>query len=300
MNANRNQCKHEDEDIPDHEERLSGHKIWEQLVSEGVDLVTRADEDEGGQEDIDHGVVRDQDQNPASVRTQEDMVLGYQHLDVKTTYPREEAGVSWPHKPRYISQQSEANDWEKWYVWVNLIAVHFVPVNTKGYKYLAKIYDNLNGDEPCWVEQKRYKPAEKRENSVWCEADDSQHADPSTDAPGPQWAVVTVVIQLEPPAHHGHQGEDASRGDGVAVQLPAEPPLVDIVIRGDEERLPRPRDEHPLEEDLREVEHGDEAEQPGELEDGVEVLSGGGLGGHAETFLEIRNYLYTIVKCSTL
>ena len=122
----------------------------------------------------------------------------------------------------------------------------------------------------------------------------------SPDCARPETAVVAVVVKFEFAGGSDEEGEETAADHGVAVQLPAEPPLVDIVIRGDEERLPRPRDEHPLEEDLREVEHGDEAEQPGELEDGVEVLSGGGLGGHAETFLEKRNYLYTIVKCSTL
>ena len=56
--------------------------------------MTGADEDERGQEDVDDGVVGDQDQHPAGVGAQEDVVLSDQHLDVKTTNPGEEARVS--------------------------------------------------------------------------------------------------------------------------------------------------------------------------------------------------------------
>ena len=51
--------------------------------------MTGADEDERGQEDIDDGVVGDEDQHPAGVRAQEDVVLSYQHLHIKTTYTKE-------------------------------------------------------------------------------------------------------------------------------------------------------------------------------------------------------------------
>ena len=47
--------------------------------------------------------------------------------------------------------------------------------------------------------------------------------------------------------------------------------------------LPRSRHEDPLEEDLGEVEHGDEPQQPGELEECVEML--GHLGVNTEAVL---------------
>ena len=50
--------------------------------------------------------------------------------------------------------------------------------------------------------------------------------------------------------------------------------------------LPRPRHKYPLEEDLGEVEHGDDGKEASELEEGVEVL--GHLGVDAQTVL--NNY----------
>ena len=55
------------------------------------------------------------------------------------------------------------------------------------------------------------------------------------------------------------------------------------MTRGSDLFLPRPRHEDPLEEDLGEVEHGDEPQQPGEFEEGVEVL--GDLGVNTEAVL---------------
>lgn len=52
---------------------------------------------------------------------------------------------------------------------------------------------------------------------------------------------------------------------------------------GSELFLPRPRHEDLLKEHLGEVEHGDQGEQAGELEEGVEVLSH--LGVDTETVL---------------
>ena len=99
MDPNRDHGEDEDNDVPEDDEGLRGHKVGEEQVSDGVQLVTSADEDERGQEDIDDGVVGDEDQHPAGVRAQEDVVLSYQHLHIKTTYTKEnqkegETGVS--------------------------------------------------------------------------------------------------------------------------------------------------------------------------------------------------------------
>ena len=51
----------EHDDIPEDEERLRGHEVGEQRLREGVQLVTRADEDERGQEHVNDGIVGDQD-----------------------------------------------------------------------------------------------------------------------------------------------------------------------------------------------------------------------------------------------
>ena len=55
------------------------------------------------------------------------------------------------------------------------------------------------------------------------------------------------------------------------------------MTRGSEPFLPRPRDKDLLEEHLGEIEHGDQGEEAGELEEGVEVL--GQLGMDTETVL---------------
>ncbi len=52
-----------------------------------------------------------------------------------------------------------------------------------------------------------------------------------------------------------------------------EPPLGDVVVCGDEERLPGPCDEDLLEEDLGHVERGDDGGQPCKLQHQVQVLA---------------------------
>ena len=55
------------------------------------------------------------------------------------------------------------------------------------------------------------------------------------------------------------------------------------MTQGSDPYLPRSRHEDPLEENLGEVEHRDEGQEPGELEEGVEVL--GDLGVDTEAVL---------------
>ena len=97
-------------------------------------------------------------------------------------------------------------------------------------------------------------PAEEGEDDVGGEGRESRQGDRDTDHPRPERAVIAVVIQLESAAHYDQQGRQGPGRDGVPVQLPAEPPLVDIVVSRHEERLPGPRDEELLEEDLGQVE----------------------------------------------
>ena len=51
------------------------------------------DEDEAGEENVDHGIVWYEHQDSVSVGTEEDVVLCYHHLNVQTTYPGKEAAV---------------------------------------------------------------------------------------------------------------------------------------------------------------------------------------------------------------
>ena len=52
-----------------------------------MDLMACTDEDEGGQEDVDHGVVWDEDQNPVGVGAQPYVVLGDEQLKIKPPKP---------------------------------------------------------------------------------------------------------------------------------------------------------------------------------------------------------------------
>ena len=70
------------------------------------------------------------------------------------------------------------------------------------------------------------------------------------DSLGPKSTVATVVVELELASHDDEQGEEAARDDGVPVQLPPKPPLVDVIICRDKECLPWPSDEDLLKEDL--------------------------------------------------
>ena len=69
-----------------------------------------ADEDEACQEDVDHGIVWYEDENSVGVCTEEDVVLRYHHLNVQTTYPGKEAGVSRPDESCHIPQEHEGYD----------------------------------------------------------------------------------------------------------------------------------------------------------------------------------------------
>ena len=54
----------------------------------------------------------------------------------------------------------------------------------------------------------------------------------SPDCARPETAVVAVVVKFEFAGGSDEEGEETAADHGVAVQLPAEPPLVDIVILG--------------------------------------------------------------------
>ena len=85
------------------------------------------DEDEAGEENVDHGIVGYEDQDAVSVCTEEDVVLRYHHLNVQTTYPGKEAGVSRPDESSHIPQEHKGYDGYKGNVRVNLVTVQLVP-----------------------------------------------------------------------------------------------------------------------------------------------------------------------------
>ena len=85
------------------------------------------DEDEAGEKNIDDGIVWYQNQNTVGVGTQEDVILGYHHLDVEATNPGEEAGVARPDQAGHVSQQEEAEDGDEGDVGVDLVTVQLVP-----------------------------------------------------------------------------------------------------------------------------------------------------------------------------
>ena len=52
--------------------------------------MARADEDEGGEEDVDDGVVGDEDEDAVGVGAEPDVVLGDEQLQVEAAEPGEE------------------------------------------------------------------------------------------------------------------------------------------------------------------------------------------------------------------
>ena len=52
MNSDRDEDQYKDQDVPHYQERLAGHEVRQELVCESVELVTGADEDEGGDEEM--------------------------------------------------------------------------------------------------------------------------------------------------------------------------------------------------------------------------------------------------------
>ena len=100
MYSNWNTNENKDNDIPDYKQRICWHKVWHQLFSDIVNLVTCAHKDEGGEEHVDDRVVGDQDKNTMGVGTKPDMILGNEQLYVKLAKPGKKAGISRPDKPR--------------------------------------------------------------------------------------------------------------------------------------------------------------------------------------------------------
>lgn len=66
--------------------------------------------------------------------------------------------------------------------------------------------------------------------------------------------------------------EDHAIGDGVTIQFPTIPPLVDVVVGADEQRFPRSRHENALEEHFAHVEYRDDDEQTDKLQHQIEVF----------------------------
>ena len=62
--------------------------------------------------------------------------------------------------------------------------------------------------------------------------------------------MATVIVELEFASDNDEEGKEAAGDDGISVQLPTKPPLVDIVVCRDKKCLPWPSDENLLEEDL--------------------------------------------------
>ena len=62
----------EDGQVPRHLARVPGrHKVVDEDAGDAVDLVGGADEDEGGDEQVEHGVVRHEDEDPCGLRKEQ-------------------------------------------------------------------------------------------------------------------------------------------------------------------------------------------------------------------------------------
>ena len=90
MDANGHKNQYKYGHVPDHKEGFGGDKIGEEGAGDGVDLVAGADEDEGGEEDVDHRVVGNHHQHAVGIGTEPDVVLGDEQLQVQSAKPGEE------------------------------------------------------------------------------------------------------------------------------------------------------------------------------------------------------------------
>ena len=90
MDANRHKDQDEDGDVANNKEWLGWDEVGEEGAGDGVDLVAGADEDEGGEEDVDHRVVGDQHQHAVGVGAKPYVVLGDEQLQIQSAEPGEE------------------------------------------------------------------------------------------------------------------------------------------------------------------------------------------------------------------
>ena len=87
MDANGHENEHKYGHIPDHQEGFGGDEIGEESAGDGVDLMAGADEDEGGEEDVDDWIIGDEDEDTVRVCAQPDVVLGDEQLQVQFAKP---------------------------------------------------------------------------------------------------------------------------------------------------------------------------------------------------------------------
>ena len=142
---------HENQDkyghIPDHKEGFGGDEVGEEGAGDGVDLMAGADEDEGGEEDVDDGVVGDEDEHTMGVCAQPDMVLSDEQLQIQSAEPGKKTErkykiskhfqilalprISASDAAHHVAQESKGEDGEGGDVGVDLVAVQLVPGTTE-------------------------------------------------------------------------------------------------------------------------------------------------------------------------
>ena len=84
-NGHKNQDKYGH--IPDHKEGFGRDEIGEECAGDCMDLMAGADEDEGGEEDVDNRIVGDEDEDTVRVCAQPDVVLGDEQFQIQSAKP---------------------------------------------------------------------------------------------------------------------------------------------------------------------------------------------------------------------
>ncbi len=98
---------------------------------------------------------------------------------------------------------------------------------------------------------RRLGPAEERESSVGSDAENRQKGGGQRPPARPEVAMVRVVQQVVLLCDVVGQRKDAAKRHAVPVQPPPEPPLVNVVVCRDKQRLPRAGDKYSFKEDLK-------------------------------------------------
>lgn len=89
------------------------HQEGRQDICDVMKLMTNADEDERGDEDIGNWVWGNKHQHAVGVSCQPHVILTHEQLQGDTAKPGKEGGVASPEDPNHVPQDNEPRDLEK-------------------------------------------------------------------------------------------------------------------------------------------------------------------------------------------
>jgi len=183
-------------------------------------LVRGAHKNERRDDHVERGEARQQDQNSMSIGGQPNVILADEQLQRDASKPGEERRVASAQDARDIPQHHIAHNRDEKDVRMDLLAVLNVA-------------------------------AEERERGVHPDAQQGQQCDRYGGPPRKQISMVIVIEHIVLLGNVKAGRVDHAEGHRIPVQLPLMPPLVQVIVCGHKQCLPRSCHEDPLEEHLR-------------------------------------------------